>query len=470
MDDSIAADAAGDAARAKAITARLDRLPASRTIWVYVLLISLGGFFEFFDLFMTAYVSPGLMRSGIFHPGANGLFGLSDQATFASVTFAGLFLGTILFAPMADRLGRRAVFTLSLLWYTVFSLLMATRSTAPGVDLFRFLAGIGIGVELVTIDTYISELVPAAVRGRAIAVNQFVQFSGVPAVAFLCYLLVPLDPFGIAGWRWVVLIGAGSAIAVWFIRRVVPESPRWLAQQGRLDEAEAVTAEIERRVVADTGQALPPPAPHGGEAPERGRFAEIWQPPYRKRTIMLAVFNFAQTIGFYGFGNWVPSLLEARGITITKSLQYSFIIAFAYPISCLVWSTIADRFERKWQIVAAAIGTACFGVLFSLQDAPWLLILCGVLIVFSNNLLSYAYHTYQAELFPTRIRATAVGFVYSWSRLSTVLTSFMIAFFLQRFGSAGVFAFIAAAMGVVVIAIGGFGPKTKGRALEDIAH
>ena len=461
---------ASGAASAAGITARLDRLPGSWVMWRFVLLLSLGAFFEFYDLFMTAYLAPGLVRSGIFHPGAQGFFGLSDQATFAAATFAGLFVGTIVFSPMADRLGRRAIFTASLLWYTVFTVAMAAQSTAFGVDLFRFIAGVGIGVELVTIDAYIAELVPGHLRGRAFAVSQCVQFCAVPVVAFLCYLLVPQDPFGIAGWRVVVLIGAVSAIAVWIIRSRVPESPRWLAQKGRLAEADRITSRIEAETEAELGRALPAAHATVAEVEARGRFAEIWQPPYRRRTIMLAVFNFCQTIGFYGFGNWVPSLLESRGITITHSLQYSFIIAIAYPISSLLCATFADRTERKWQIVAAAICTATGGIIFSQLSAPFALIALGVLITMSNNLLSYAYHAYQAELFPTRIRATAVGFVYSWSRLSTVLTSFMIAFFLQNFGSAGVFAFIAAAMAMVVISIGGFGPKTKNRRLEEIAH
>ncbi len=459
-----------DAASAAGITARLDRLPGSWILWRFVLLLSLGAFFEFYDLFMTGYLAPGLVRSGIFHVGAKGFFGLSDLATFAAATFAGLFVGTIIVSPAADRFGRRAIFTASLLWYTVFTLAMASQSTAFGVDLFRFIAGIGIGVELVTIDTYIAELVPGHLRGRAFAVSQCVQFCAVPVVAFLCYVLVPLDPFGIAGWRVVVLIGAVSAVGVWIIRARVPESPRWLAQKGRLAEADRITSRIEAETEASLGQALPPARATVLEVETPGRFAEIWQPPYRRRTIMLAVFNFCQTIGFYGFGNWVPSLLESRGITITHSLQYAFIIAIAYPVSSLLCATIADRTERKWQIVAAAICTATLGIIFSRMSAPAVLITLGVLITMSNNLLSYAYHAYQAELFPTRIRATAVGFVYSWSRLSTVLTSFMIAFFLQNFGSAGVFGFIAAAMAVVVISIGGFGPKTMNRRLEEIAH
>ena len=454
---------------AAAIGARLDRLPPSRAVWRLILLISLGGCFEFYDLFLTAYAAPGLVRSGIFAAGHAGLFGMTDQATFAAATFAGLFVGTIVFARVADRFGRRAIFTVSLLWYTVATVAMALQGTAVGVDLWRFIAGIGIGVELVTIDTYVTELAPKAIRGRAFAINQAIQFAAVPVVALLCWQLIPLDPFGVAGWRIVVLIGAISAVVVWFIRARVPESPRWLAGRGRIAEADRIVTRLEAAIVAETGRTLPAPTPAPlAQSAAAARFADIWRPPYRRRTLMLSVFNFFQTIGFYGFGNWVPTLIAAQGASVTHSLQYSFAIAIAYPLGPLLCSTFADRFERKWQICVAALGTACFGLLFSRQTTGVALIGLGIAITLSNNLLSFAYHAYQAELFPTRIRATAVGFVYSWSRLSTVFTSLMIGFFLRDFGSIGVFAFIAASMAVVVATIGGFGPRTLNRALDAI--
>ncbi|HMK81068.1 MAG TPA: MFS transporter [Xanthobacteraceae bacterium] len=453
---------------ASAITARLDRLPLSRHIWVLVVLLSLGGWFELYDLLMTGYVSPGLIRAGIFSAN-EGLFGLPDQAAFASVTFAGLFVGTILFAQVADRFGRRAIFTFALLWYALATAVMAAQSTRFGVNLWRFIAGVGVGVELVTIDAYIAELVPKAVRGRVFAINQAIQFSSAPVVAGLSALLINMDPLGLAGWRWIALVPAVGAVLVWWIRRAVPESPRWLAQHRRAEEAETVIAAIEAKVVAETGQPLPQPGPGVAESGGAG-FGEIWQPPYRSRTIMLSVFNFFQTIGFYGFGNWVPALIAAQGVTFTKGPVYAAIIAIVYPFGPLLCSLIADQIERKWQIVGAACGTAIFGLLFwrSGDEVP-LLILFGVLITTSNNLLSYAYHAYQAELFPTRVRARAVGFVYSFSRLSTVFTSFMIGFFLQNFGNGGVFGFIAFAMVVVMISIGVFGPRTSGRALEEIS-
>jgi putative MFS transporter len=452
------------------ITARIDRLPACWTVWRLVVLLSLGAFFEMYDLFQTAYVSPGLISSGIFRVGAKGLFGLTDQATFAAATFAGLFAGTILFGSVADKFGRRTVFTWSMLWYTVANVSMGLQHSNVGVDAWRFISGVGIGVEIVTIDAYISEFAPRRIRGRAFALNQCVQFLAIPTVALASWILIPRSPFGISGWRFVIFLGALGAIAVWFIRRGIPESPRWLAQQGRLEEAGAAISQIESRVEAETGRPLSEPAIGPAELPGAGKFSEIWEAPYGGRTAMLIVFNFFQTIAFYGFGNWVPALMASKGANVTNSLQYSAIIALMYPIGPLLCMLFADRFERKWQIVAAAVGTATFGLLFARQTGTAWLISFGMLITLSNNLLSYSFHAYQAELFPTRIRARAIGFVYSWSRLSTMFTSFMIAFFLENFGTRGVFAFIAASMLVVILSVGVYGPRTSNLALEEISH
>ena len=465
--------------RALLIRIRLERLPATRYIWSLVLLLSLGGWFEYYDLFFTAYVGPGLVGGGLFTSTSVAFFGFKGLASFVAATFAGLLVGTLLFGFAADRFGRRLIFTSSLLWYTTATVLMTFQHTAHGIVLWRMIAAVGIGVELVTIDTYVTELMPRQLRGRAIALSQIVGFTAVPAVALLSWWLVPQKPLGLDGWRWVVLAGSLGAIFVWFIRRGLPESPRWLMARGRFAEAERVTAAMEALVQRDLerevarGSHEPRTVRAMGIAtrpPEtRGSLLELAHPPFRKRTLMLMVFNFFQTIGYYGFASWVPTLLIATGITTTNSLQYSFLIALSAPLGPLLAYRVADRIERKWQIVFTAACIAIFGVLFARQRDPVWLITCGVLLTCANNCMSIAFHAYQAELFPTRIRAQAVGFVYSWSRLSAIFTSFLIAFFLRHSGTRGVFAFIAAAMAVVVLAIGIFGPRTRGLALEDIS-
>ena len=450
------------------IGARLDRLPPTRSVWTLVILLSLGGFFEFYDLFFTGYVAPGLVRDHILTPTTPGLFGTAGVASFVAALFAGLFVGTLLFGFVADRFGRRLIFTVSLLWYAVASAIMAFQNDAFGLNLWRFIAGIGIGVELVTIDTYISELVPKGIRGRAFAINQTIQFAVVPVVAYLAYTLVPLDPYGFSGWRWVVLIGSISAVIVWIIRLGVPESPRWLATHGRLEQAHAVLSRLEAKVAAEHGAPLPPPGLPEPVQP-RGNLLEAFRPPYAKRTLILVIFNIFQTVGFYGFANWVPSLLISQGIKVTTSLEYTFIIALASPFGPLLAAAIADRVERKWLIVTAAGSIAVFGLLFSQMAAAAALIFCGVMLTLSSNIMSFAFHSYQAELYPTRIRAVAVGFVYSFSRISVVFSAFVIAFFLRDFGSVGVFVFIAGSM-VMVMASIATGPAVNNRALEAISH
>ncbi|SEJ31744.1 MFS transporter [Paraburkholderia diazotrophica] len=452
-----------------AISARLDRLPATRAVWKLIVLLSLGFFFELYDLLFTGYVAPGLVKSGILTSTTSGLFGTSGVASFIAALFCGLFLGTVACGFLADRFGRRAIFTWSLLWYVAANTVMAFQDTASGLNFWRFVSGMGIGVELVTIGTYMSELAPKHLRGRAFAICQTLGFSAVPVVAFLSYLLVPNAPFGVDGWRWVVLLGGISALFIWYFRRNLPESPRWLASKGRIREADEVLSRLEEKVASEYGQPLPEPGP-SDPVPRKAGFADMWKPPYRKRTVMLIIFHILQTVGFYGFANWVPTLLVKQGITVTSSLLYTTVIGLAAPLGPLLGYWIADRFERKHVIVCMAALNIVSGLLFSQVASAVAIVTLGVLLTLAGNIISFTYHTYQQELYPTAIRARAVGFVYSWSRLSAVFSSFVIAFTLKEFGVTGVFVFIAGAMTLVIVAIGLMGPRTLGKSLESISH
>jgi putative MFS transporter len=454
------------------VGARLDRLPPTRYIWWLVGLVSFGAFFEIYDLALTAPLSLGLLVAGVFHRGAAGLFGITDQATFAAVTFAGLYVGTLAFSTVADRLGRRPMFTFALLWYAVATVVMGVQNSAFAIDLCRFVASMGVGLELVAIDCYLAELMPKAVRGRAFAVSASLQFLSVPLVSVLALALIPGKHLGIDGWRWLAFVPAVGALLVWQVRRALPESPRWLEAHGRWAEADRITSEIEQRVARDLGSRVPQiHAPTDVSTQAAAEAVSMWTPPYRRRTMMLIAFHLFQTIGYFGFANWLPTLLVSQGIELGKSLAYSAVLALVPPVAPLVFSFFVDKVERKWLVAAGALLAAAAGLLLSriTQHSNFALFtVIGAGVAIGNSLMSMSYHTYQSELFPTPMRARAVGFVYSFSRLSAIFSSYIIAAMLDRAGSVGVFVLISTAMIVVALTVGLFGPRTRGLSLEQI--
>ena len=317
IDAALAIDLVG--APPDEISRRLESLPGSAYLWRLVILLSLGGWFEVYDLFFTGYIAPGLNRSGLLTTTTQAFFGFSGIGAFVAATFAGLFVGTFFLGFLADRFGRRFIFTYALLGYTAASVMMAFQTSSDGILFWRFVAGIGIGIEVITIDAYITELVPSWMRGRAFAVNQSVMFTAVPVVAALSWWLVPLSPFGLDGWRWVVLIGAAGSMAIWIVRLFVPESPLWLARNGRADEALAILRSIEARSAVVRATAERRPDFISARAVHvKASYAELFRTPYLSLLAMFMIFNLCQAFGVYGFANWVPALLVEKGITVTK--------------------------------------------------------------------------------------------------------------------------------------------------------
>ena len=451
------------------LSARIDRLPPSRPLWGLVARISFGAFFEIYETALTSLLAPALVAAGIFHKGKEGLFGLPDLATFAFATFAGLFLGALLFSAVADRYGRRPIFTWSLLWYAVATLIMSGLHSAAGLCLWRLVASIGVGAEIVAIDSYLSEMVPKGMRGRGFAISKALQYTAVPIAGILAVLLAKRVVFGIDGWRFLLFVPVIGALLIWQVRRGLPESPRWLAEHGQYEEGVAIVERLEVRIERRTGKPLPAFVPEPAvEAPRPASYGMLFRGGLLARTTMLIVASCAGAAAYYGFGNWLPTLLEARGVTVTRSLLYATVIAVSYPLAPLAFSYIADRTERKWQIVTGAAVVAIAGLLFARQTtaAGWLTF--GLLVTVGNNLAAYGTHTYRSELFPTSLRARGIGLVYSIERLVTAFNSYIVGFLLLRSGVRGVFAFLVAASLVNMFAIGVFGPRTLNASLHEI--
>ncbi|HKV26251.1 MAG TPA: MFS transporter [Candidatus Acidoferrum sp.] len=454
------------------IADRIERLPLGRFHRRFIGLVSLGNFFDLYDIFIVAYIGAALQQSGF--------LSLKQFTFFVAAGFLGMFVGTVVFGMGSDRMGRRSAFILLLLIYSSFTFADAFALNAAWLIGLRFFAGIGIGAEIVVVDTYVTEVVPSYARGRYVAITQVVGFCAVPVAAVLSLALVPTH-WLMDGWRWVMVIGASGALLTWWFRRRLPESPRWLESRGRVGEAEAIVAALEQESLVTSGESGGWRATSGEKREEKrvnaessrvrekkGTFGELWRAPYRSRTIMLVIFQALQTIGFYGFANWAPTFLLKEGVSLLHSLEYTMFIAFVSPIGPVLGAWTSDKLERKWTIVVLALAVAGLGLGFGSSAAPAAVVGFGALLTLANYWFSAAFHAYQAELYPTRLRATGVGFTYSWSRLSAAFTSVLIGWALG-FGVPAVFAMLAVAMGLVAGVIGLFGPRTNRMMLEEIA-
>jgi putative MFS transporter len=402
-------------------------LPVTRAHIRITIIVGLGLFFDFFDVFLAGVIGTVLTTS----------FQLS--ATLLPVvlgsSFLGMFFGATCMGTIADRFGRRPAYLINLGVYSLFTLLGAFSLSPQMLALTRFLAGVGIGAEVPLSDTYLSELLPAKHRGRLIAWAYTVGFLGVPAVGLLARILVPLTPFGMAGWRWLFVAGSLGGAIVWVLRRGLPESPRWL-------EAHKAAAPLPWRT--------------------------LFTRQNRTRTFMLWVFHIFQTVGYYGFGTIVPLVLAAKGFSVLTSLTYTTLAFIGYPAGSLLSLLVVERMERRQLIICSALLMAVFGLLLGYATAPFAIVGFGILYTITSNIFSNAYHIFQGEIFPTSIRATATGSAYGLSRLSSALMPFVLLPVLQRYGSAVMFATIAGAMIVVIADIALLAPPTTGRTLEDI--
>jgi putative MFS transporter len=445
------------------IAERIERLPLGGFHRRFIALVSLGNFFDLYDIFIVAYIGAALQQSGFLT--------LRQFTLFVAAGFLGMFVGTVVFGMGSDRMGRRSAFILLLLIYSIFTFVGAFAPTAAWLIGLRFFAGVGIGAEIVVIDTYVTEVVPGRARGRYVAITQVAGFCAVPVAAVLSRLLVPTH-FLMSGWRWVMVIGASGALLSWWFRRRLPESPRWLESRGRLVEANAIMSGLERESFSKEGKGIyteDTESAEGTVKKESGSFWELWRRPYLSRTAMLVIFQALQTIGFYGFANWAPTFLLKRGVSLLHSLEYTLLIALVSPLGPLLAAFTSDRMERKWTIVVLALLVAGLGLGFGNSIAPAAVVGFGALLTLANYWFSAAFHAYQAELFPTRLRATGVGFTYSWSRLSAAFTSILIGAVLVH-GVPAVFAVLAVAMILVACVVGVMGPRTNGLVLEEIAR
>jgi putative MFS transporter len=442
------------------VAARLDRIPPVRMHRRMAVAVGFANFFDLYDIFLGGVLAAVLAEA----------WGLdtNGKALVIASGFGGMFFGAIALGTLADYLGRRRMFLINLMIYSGFSLAAAFAPDLTWLAILRFCAGFGLGAELSLSDTYLSELLPRQVRGRYMASAYTLGFFGVPLAAFVGAKFVAGEHLLIDGWRWLLVIGSLGAVIVWTMRRSLPESPRWHEIRGREAEADRATTALEDQARAELGVSELPPPGTVEVAPAHGAtVSEIFRPPYRRRTVMLWIFQFLQTVGYYGFGTLAPLVLANKGYDIVESLGFSAVIFLGYPLGSALSVPLMERFERKHLIVASAAAMAVLGVVFGFGRQPGLIVAAGFLLTACSNVFSNGFHIYQAEIFPTRMRSTAVSTAYSLSRLSGAILPFIAVAALDNLGPTAVFLGSAAILAVVCLDVGLLGPRSTGLNLED---
>ncbi len=445
------------------VASRIDRLPLSSIHRRLAFVLGIGTFFDLYDIFLG-----GLLGAVLAQPFHLGTF---QTALIISSGFIGMFVGAIVLGVISDYIGRRAMYMVNLLIYSVFSLLAAFSPGFLWIVIFRFLAGLGLGAEPPLTDIYLGEMVPRHARGRYTAWSYTLGFLGVPLAGFVGRYFVAQTTFlSLSGWRWLLIIGAIGALIVWFLRRSLPESPRWHEIRNNDAAAEATLSSIEQEVMREHHlEQLPEPEAVVVEPQKQATIAEIFSGLYVKRTTMLWIFQILQTVGYYGFGSLAPVVLTAKGFSVVSSLQYSALSFLGYPLGSLISIPLVERFERKWLIVGSAILIALFGLLFGFATSVPLIVASGFLLTTTSNIFSNAFHIYQAEIFPTRMRGTAVGIAYSLSRATSAVLPFVALPVLKSSGPVAVFAGTAVLLVLLCLDVGFLGPRSTGRTLEVIS-
>jgi len=444
---------------------RLERLPMT---WVQVKLLIMGGLgntFDSMDIAVLAFILPMVITR----------FGLTDSQSgvLGSSSMIGFLVGAFLAGTLGDQIGRRRVMLSALAFYSVATLFSAVSPSWKFLFWSRIVAGIGFGAESAIIAPFLSEFIQSKYRGRYIgSLSGFFSFGFVFA-ALLGYFVVPA---GREGWRVVLVICALPIVLLLWWRRGISESPRWLIQQGRSDEAERVVRRMEEAVARRIRGPLPPVESFsipGGAAHRSGsvlsNLAALWGPGMVRSTAMLWVLWFSITFSYYGFFTWIPTLLVKQGLTVTKSFGYSFIIYLAMVPGYYSAAFISEKLDRKWTIILYMIGGGIAALLMSGTRQESLITVFGFVLSFFMNGTYAGIYAYTPEVYPTAFRTTGMGVASSFGRLGGIAAPLIIGFAFARIGFGGIFVITTAVLLIGALVVGILGIRTTGKTLEQIA-
>lgn len=416
------------------IVRRVDRTKETKMLHRIVALVAAGMLLDGIDIYMASTVASSSLAS---HWST-----VQQNSYFLSAGFAGLLVGSLLAGFIGDLKGRRVAYQLNLLLFGGFTLLGAFAPNMAFLTICRLGAGIGLGAEIVTGYAMVNEFAPAKTRGRLCAIISLLANSAAPVTMLLCAWIIPRFT-----WRpMFVAIGVLAGI-IWYLRRDIPESPRWLAVHGRYDEADKIVRTLEANGIDETPVE---------ESSKNAKF----------RSVGLCLFVALVAVGAtnvcqYTFTYWVPTLLVKKGINLSGTLWISTLMLLGAPVGCALSAFLLDRLGRKKVIVPAFVVTAVFGLLYAAQTQQVWAIVVGFILTMSLYVtFSAVIAVYTPELFPTQVRFRCVGIANAFAKLLTVLMPMIVGWMLTTMGSTSIF---IAAVAAIVVAV--FGTETGGKSV-----
>ena len=443
----------------QSIAARIERLPYSRWHVTVTVVLGVAIFFDSFDSLAIAYVLPALVRDWHIPPGSIGaLIGIANF---------GQALGALTCGWLAERIGRVTTARIAIGLFAVMSLACAFTQSYEQLFVCRFLQGIGLGGEIPVASTYISEILRADRRGARFLTYQIIFPVGLLMSGVIGALVVPRF-----GWQWMFIIGALPAIVALVMQRYCPESPRWLAANGRLAEAAANLDTIERAVSRDG--AVPLPAvpqitvkPLGGQT----RWQELFEGRYLPRTLLVWVLWASSYIIAYGLQGWIPTLYrEVYHLPLQQALNYAIFSPVGSLVGSLICAFMIDRTGRRYWFVTAFFLTASGLIwLWAFGAATAFGMLLGFMFVSmwlgSMNMTIFLY---TAEIYPTRMRALGVSWASFWLRAAATVGPLIVGYALLHYGISGVFLTFSV-FAVIGCIAATFMIETRRRVLEEVS-
>ena len=432
---------------------RLDRLPIGPFHRRIMFLIGIGMFFDGFDIYLAGTVLGVTLKTGFST--------LPQNAMFISATFVGMMLGSFATGFLGDRYGRRFTYQFNLLVFGLASLAAAFAPNMTILIICRFVMGFGLGAENVVGYSTMTEFVPAKTRGKWLGLMAVCVVTGLPVSLLVASLVVPEF-----GWRAMFVLGGVGALIVWYLRKSLPESPRWLEAVGRTAEAEALMQDIEKE--AAQGQPLPAPAA-AATIPASPDLATLFAPPLLSRMIVGSVCLITINTLLYGFVTWLPVFFIKQGLTIATSFGYSLVMALGAPIGSAIGALTADRWGRKPTIIGASLISVVLGIIYPMISDPMLLPAVGfALTVPIYVLVALLFGIYIPELFPTEVRLRASGIVNTLGRGATIVTPFLVVMLFEARGVAGVMALMIGLLLVQIVTVWALGIEPRHRSLEEL--